>query len=155
MAPAWDASPPKDDSGYFEMMSKAIFTAGLNWKMVENKWPNFRKAFGRFAPAKVARFSAKDVQLLMKDKGIVRNEKKIWATIQNAGTIVEMEKEFGSMKGFIASFGGKEKVLQEELQNRFKFMGPSTARTFLWMAGYKLTPTKEEAAWLKGHPEHQ
>jgi DNA-3-methyladenine glycosylase I len=155
MAPGWRTAPPKDDSDYFDMMSRAIFTAGLNWRMVENKWPNFRRAFGGFSPAKVAKFTDRDVRALMKDPGIVRNEKKIWATVQNANTILDLEREYGSMKEFIDSFGKKEKGLLEELQRRFKFMGPSTARMFLWMVGYPLTPTKEERMWMKSHPEHK
>jgi DNA-3-methyladenine glycosylase I len=90
----------------------------------------------------------------MNNTGIVRNEKKIWATVQNANTILDLEKEHGSVKEFMESFGKNEKGLQEELRRRFKFMGPSTARMFLWMVGYPLTPTKEEKLWMKGHPEH-
>lgn len=155
MAPGSNTSPPRDDTEYFDALSRAIFTAGLNWSMVEKKWPNFRRAFAGFSPSRVAKFSSKDIQALMKDTGIVRNEKKIWATVQNAHTILDLEKEYGSVRGFIDSFGKKDKILQEELQQRFKFMGPSTARTFLWMAGYPLTPTKEERMWLKSHPGHR
>ncbi len=154
MPPAWKASPPRDDSGYFDLMSRAIFTAGLNWSMVEKKWPNFREAFGGFSPAKVAKLSEREVKTLMNNPGIVRNEKKIRATVQNARTILDLEKEYGSVRGYIDSFGKQEGRLQEELQNRFKHMGPSTARVFLWMVGYPLTPTKEEKMWMKGHPEH-
>lgn len=135
-------------------MSRAIFTAGLNWRMVENKWPDFRRAFDDFAPAKVSKFGQKDVNALMNDTKIVRNEKKIWATIENARTVLDLAKEHGSMKGYIGSFGKKEKLVLEDLQGRFKFMGPSTARMFLWMVGYPLTPTKEEKMWMKGHPGH-
>lgn len=145
---------PKDDVGYFDAMSKAIFTAGLNWGMVEKKWPAFRVAFDGFTPTKVARFSTKKVQALMDNTSIVRNEKKIWATIENANTYVDLNREFGSIRGYIDSFGGKEKLLQEDLQRRFRFMGPSTARTFLWMVGYPLTPTQEEKTWLKSNHEH-
>jgi len=146
---------PKDDSDYFDRMSKAIFTAGLNWKMVENKWPAFQKAFHEFSPTKVAKLTEKDVNSLMKNQEIVRNEKKIRATVENAKTILAIEKEFGSIKGYIDSFKGGEVRLQKELQDRFKHVGPSTARMFLWMTDYPLTPTKEEKMWMKGHPEHK
>ncbi len=155
MAPMMGADPPKDDRGYFDLMSRAIFTAGLNWTVVEKKWPNFRKSFVGFSPEKVAKLSEQDVKALMNDVGIVRNERKIRATIQNAKSILGLRKEFGSMKGYIDSFGKKEDKLQEDLQRRFEHLGPSTSRTFLWMVGYHLTPTKEEKMWMKGHPEHQ
>lgn len=155
MAPAWSSTPPRDDTDYFDRMSKAIFTAGLNWKMVENKWPAFRKAFSGFSPAKVSRLTEKDVAALMKNQGIVRNEKKIRATVENAKAILAIEKEFGSVKGYIDSFGGREANLLKELQERFSHVGPSTARMFLWTVHYPLTPTKEEKMWMKGHPDHR
>jgi DNA-3-methyladenine glycosylase I len=155
MLPFWDATPPKDDSEYLDRMSKAIFTAGLSWKMVENKWPAFQEAFSGFLPAKVARFTENDVKALMRNKGIVRNERKIRATVDNAKMILDIEKEFGSVKEFIDSYRGGEVGLQKELQEKFRHVGPSTVRMFLWAVNYPLTPTKEEKTWLKGHRESQ
>ncbi len=154
MAPSWKATPPKDDQGYFDLMSRAIFTAGLNWSMIEKKWPNFRKAFADFSPSKVANLSERDVKSLMENPGIVRNEKKIRATVENAKTILDLEKEYGSVKAYLDTFGKREGKLLEDLQYKFKHMGPSTARTFLWAISYSLTPTKEEQQWRKGHHEH-
>jgi len=151
MPPAWKVSPPRSDADYLDRLSKAIFTAGLNWTVVENKWPNFRKAFAGFSPAKVAKLSEKEIRALIKDPGIVRNERKIRATVLNARTILELGKEHGSIGKYIDTFGKQEVKLQEELQQRFEHLGPSTARTFLWMVGYPLTPTKEERMWMKGH----
>jgi DNA-3-methyladenine glycosylase I len=148
MPPSWKVTLPKDDSEYFERMSRAILTAGLNWSMVEKKWPNFRKAFAGFSPEKVAKLTEKDVKALMGDDGIVRNERKIRATIHNAGEFVSLRKEFGSFKGYVASFGKDEGRLQEDLQEKFKHVGGSTARMFLWSVGYDLTPTAEEKKWM-------
>jgi len=152
--PLWNASPPKDDASYFDFMSRAIFTAGLNWRMVEKKWPDIRKAFHGFSPAKVSKLSNKDVKTLMSNERNIRNEKKIWATIENARTILDLQKEHGSFGNYFDSFGDKEKLLLEDLPRRFKFMGPSTSRMFLYLVGYQLTPTKEEKAWMGAHPGH-
>ncbi len=152
--PGWKAAPPKDDRGYLDLMSKAIFSAGLNWRMVEKKWPHFRKAFRDFSPEKVAGLSERDIRALMQDSGIVRNERKIRATVENARTILDLAKEHGSVKGYIAGFGTREGKLLEDLQYKFKHMGPATARVFLWSIGYSLTPTEDEKRWMKGHPEH-
>src|SRR5256885_14678326 len=103
--PGWKTVPPKDDQGYFDLMSRAIFTAGLNWRMIEKKWPDFQRAFRDFTPEKVARLSERDISALMKDPGIVRNEKKIRATVENAKTILDLAKEHGSIKGYISGFG--------------------------------------------------
>jgi len=144
---------PKGDADYFDRMSRAIFAAGLNLEMVEKKWPNFRKAFAAFSPEKVAKMTEKDVKSLMGDAGIVRNEKKIRATIHNAGEFVSLKKEFGSFKGYVASFGKDEDGLQKDLQEKFKHVGGSTARMFLWSSGYKLTPTSEEKKWMSKNTE--
>src|SRR3989442_3244189 len=90
--------PPKDDAEYFERLTKSVFTAGLNWSVVENKWPDFQKAFANFSLPQVAKFNEKEMKNLMGNSGIVRNEKKIKATIHKAGEILKLEKEVGSVK---------------------------------------------------------
>jgi len=139
---------PKSDDEYFERMTKSLFSAGLNWTVIDNKWTNFRKAFDGFSIAKVAKYSEKQVDALMEDSGIVRNEKKIAATVYNAKAVAEASKEFGSFKKYLQSFGKDEGALQTDLQKRFKHLGPSSARTFLWSVGHPLTPTAEEKNWL-------
>jgi len=147
----WGAKPPKSDAEYFERMTRAIFTAGLNWRMIEKKWPNFRKAFSGFTLPQVAKFSEKNVRTLLNDEGIVRNEKKIRATIHNAEQVLALKKEFGSFRDYLGSFGKKEEQLQEDLQTRFQHVGPSTARMFLWSVAHPLTPNAEEKKWMSSH----
>jgi len=151
MSPRWKAKPPKDDAGYFELMTKTLFTAGLNWGMIERKWFGFRKAFSGFSLAKVSRLTERDVRRLMADEGIVRNERKIRATVHNAGQFIGLKKEFGSFGRYLDSFGKNEKRLQSDLQERFEHLGTSTARMFLWSVGYPLTPTPQEKKWMSGH----
>ncbi len=93
MSPAWKITKPRNDTEYFERMTKTVFNAGLNWTVVEKKWPDFRRSFTEFSPSKVARFSEKKVKALMNNEGIVRNEKKIRATVHNAGQFLKLEKE--------------------------------------------------------------
>ena len=144
-------TPPGDDSAYFERMTKALFTAGLSWEMVEKKWPNFKKAFHGFDPGKVSATKAAGVERLMKDPGIVRNERKVKATVENAKQFETIRKSHGSFGKYIDSFGKDEQRLQEALQKDFRHVGPSTARMFLWSVGYKLTPNAEEKKWMAGH----
>lgn len=147
----WKATPPKDDRGYFERMTTHLFTAGLNWKVVENKRIAFARAFSNFSPAKVAKFTERDVKRLMSDAGIVRNEKKIRATIHNAIQFLGVQKQHDSFKQYLAHFGMNEKEVQKDLQERFHHMGVSTTRMFLWSVGYPLTPNSEEKKWMAGH----
>jgi len=146
--PGWKVTPPKDDAEYFEKMSKTLFSSGLSWEMVEKKWPGFHKAFAGFAPRRVAEMDEKDVKVLMGNGSIVRNERKIRATIHNANEVLNVKIKYGSFSQYLASFGRDEARLQRDLQDRFQHVGPSTARIFLWSVGHKLTPTAEEKKWM-------
>lgn len=149
--PSMNIKPPKNDDEYFERLTKTVFTAGLNWTVVENKWPDFQKAFADFSIPKVAKFGEKNIKTLMANTGIVRNEKKIKATIHNAGEFMKLQKEYGSVKKYIDSYGKDEDGLQANVQTRFQHVGPMTARTFLWSSGCPLTPNKEEKKWMASH----
>ena len=153
MSPSWNVKPPKNDDEYFERMTKSIFTAGLNWSVVDKKWPSFQKAFVQFSPSKIAKFTEKNVSTLMKDTRIVRNERKIKATVHNAGEVLKLQKEHGSFAKYIGSFAKDEERLLSDLQDKFQNLGVSTARTFLWSVGYQLTPNAEEKKWMAGHKE--
>ena len=118
---------------------------------MDKKWPSFQKAFARFSPVKIAGFSDNNVSALMYDTGIVRNERKIKATIHNAGMFLTLQKERGSFAKYLDSFGKDEERLLSELQEKFQHFGASMARTFLWSVGYPLTPNKEEKKWMAGH----
>ena len=75
---------PPNDNAYFENMCRIIFQAGLNWSIIDKKWPTTKKAFAQFDVEKVARFTEADVKRLLEDEGIIRNKGKIQALIQNA-----------------------------------------------------------------------
>src|ERR687888_1292171 len=64
--------PLHQDRGLFEFLILEGAQAGLSWETILRKRDAYRKAFDRFDPAKVARYTARDVARLMKDEGIVR-----------------------------------------------------------------------------------
>lgn len=142
---------PNSDDEYFERMTHALFQAGLNWKVIQNKWPNFRTAFDDFSINRVARYNNKELKRLMNDQGIIRNEGKIKSTIFNAQQFLKTISEFGSFRDYVNSFGKDHAALQSDLQARFHHLGESSSRTFLWMSGLKLKPTAEEKMWLAQH----
>ena len=129
-------SPPNDDA-YFENMTRVIFLAGLSWKMIDKKWPNFRKAFKDFSIERVARFSQKDVQGLMNDAGIVRNRAKITAAVDNARQFQNVRTEHGSFKQYLDSLDKSENYASviKDLGRKFSRVGPSSARIFLYSVG--------------------
>jgi DNA-3-methyladenine glycosylase I len=128
--------PPNDDA-YFENMCRVIFQAGLNWNVIENKWPNFRKAFRDFSIDNVAKFDNSDIEHLMKNEGIVRNRAKIEAIVQNAARMKDIKKRFGSFQSYLDSLDKSSNYASviEELGKQFKRLGPSSASIFLYSIG--------------------
>ena len=127
--------PPADDDGYFESLTLEIFEAGLNWTLIFNKRAAFRSAFDGFAVEAVAEYSDDDVERIMASPGIVRNRRKIVASIANAQRFRELQTESGSFRNWLEGLEGDEPALIAELRKQFKFTGPSVARSFLHDVG--------------------
>jgi DNA-3-methyladenine glycosylase I len=132
-----DGKRPQNDDTYFENMTHVIFQAGLSWKMITNKWLNFKRAFANFSIEKVAKFNDKDVERLMTDKGIIRNRQKISATINNAIQLQEIKKKHGSFQSYLDKLDKSDNYASviKELGKQFERVGPSTARIFLYSVG--------------------
>src|SRR5438094_226155 len=88
--------PSHSDRHLFEMLILEGAQAGLSWSTILHKRRNYRRAFARFDPRKVARFDARRRAVLMQDEGIVRNRLKIESTVTNARAFLRMQQEFGS-----------------------------------------------------------
>jgi DNA-3-methyladenine glycosylase I len=84
---------------------------GLSWRTILHKREAFRRAFKNFDIGKVARFTEKDIQRLLQDKGIVRNQQKIRAMVNNALRIEEIQEEFGSFDSYIWQFTAHETII--------------------------------------------
>ena len=127
---------PKNDDEYYEILCQSVFQAGFSWKVVCNKWPNFQKAFHRFQIKKVAALKTQDVDKFLKDPGIIRNNQKIMAVIENAHIVLKIQKEFGSFKKFVIAlrklpYENRKKILSDI----FSFVGPTGAFHFFWSIG--------------------
>jgi DNA-3-methyladenine glycosylase I len=131
--------PVHDDRRLFEKLCLEGFQSGLSWRTILAKRDNFRAAFRDFDFEKVARFTARDVQRLLADAGIVRHRGKIEAVINNARRAREMVKGEGSLDAFFWKFapGAKDGVaLSKELKKRgWKFVGPTTVYAFMQAMG--------------------
>lgn len=126
-----------EDKDYFENMTRIIFQGGLNWKIIEQKWTNFQKAFKEFSIDQVAKFDDSKVEELMKNKGIVRNRAKIIGTILNAQQIQKIKKEHGSFKNYVEGLDKSKNyaLAIKELSKKFSRLGPSSAQIFLFSVG--------------------
>jgi DNA-3-methyladenine glycosylase I len=117
-------TPVHDDKVLFEFLVLESFQAGLSWLTILKKRENFRRAFANFDVKKVAKFDEKKYEQLMQDAGIIRNQLKIRAAINNAARFIEIQKEFGSFDKYVWSFvGGKP------LNNKLKSLKEIQPRT--------------------------
>ena len=113
--------PVHDDRKHFEFLILEGAQAGLSWSMILKKREGYRKAFADFDPSKVARFTENKIQKLLLDPGIVRNQLKIRASVNNAKRFLEVQKEFGSFDKYIWGFvGGKPIVNKPKSTSQIK-----------------------------------
>ena len=143
--------PVSDDHRLFEKLSLEGFQSGLSWRTILAKRENFRAAFHNFDFDKIARFTQRDVNRLLKDEGIVRHRGKIEAVINNARRAQELVKQEGSLAAFIWRYEPEKKqlakpqtastsveslALSKELKKLgWKFVGPTTAYAFMQAMG--------------------
>ena len=147
--------PVHDDRALFEFLILEGAQAGLSWSTILAKRENYRAAFAGFDPAKIARFSAKRIDALLLDPGIVRNRLKVNSAVVNARAFLAVQQEFGSFDAYIWSFvGGKPKrnmwtamsgvpantaesdAMSKDLQKRgFKFVGSTICYAFMQATG--------------------
>src|SRR5215467_12496351 len=98
--------PVRNDRRLFEFLVLEGAQAGLSWSTILNKRDNYRKAFLRFDPKKVARLDSRRRARLLRDPGIVRNRMKVAAAVENARRLLELREECGSFSRYVWSFVG-------------------------------------------------
>lgn len=136
---------PTKLADYLEVLTRAAFQAGISWKVIEAKWKGFREAFFRFDPKAVAGLEPPDVDRLAEDTRIVRNRRKIEATVHNARTLIDLEEEFGGFRKYLRSYGGFDDLVAD-MKRRFKFIGDTGAYYFLYCVGEQVPEHQE---WMK------
>jgi len=103
--------PVHDDQKLFAKLCLDLMQAGLNWRTILYKQENFEKAFDNFHIETVAEYDEAKYEELMQNAGIVRNQLKIRAIINNASRVLEVQKEFGSFDSYLWGFT-QGKVIQ-------------------------------------------
>jgi DNA-3-methyladenine glycosylase I len=96
--------PVHDDRTHFEFLILEGAQAGLSWSTILNKRRGYRLAFANFSPAKVARFTARECERLLKHGEIVRNRLKIASTVDNARAFLAIQEQFGSYDAYVWRF---------------------------------------------------
>jgi DNA-3-methyladenine glycosylase I len=129
--------PLHDDNELFGRLVLEINQAGLSWETILKKEDGFRKAYSNFDIKKVAAFSEADREKLLNDAGIIRNRSKVNAAIENAKTILRLQKEFGSFEKWLTHHHPKTKEEWVKLfKTTFKFTGGEIVGEFLMSTGY-------------------
>lgn len=147
--------PVRDDRRLFEFLLLEGAQAGLSWITILRKRDEYRKAFHRFDPARIARYTRTDVRRLLANEGIVRNRAKIASAIGNARAFLRLQREVGNASVFLWSFvDGRPRVnrfrsmkevpafspeaerMSRELKKRgFRFVGPTICYAFMQATG--------------------
>lgn len=129
--------PIHDDNELFGRLLLEINQAGLSWETILKKEKNFRKAYDEFHIKKIAGYGEADRERLMTDPGIIRNRLKINAAIENAKTIMVLQKEYGSFEKWLESGHPKTKDEWVKLfKKTFRFTGGEIVNEFLMSIGY-------------------
>lgn len=121
------------DEEFFELLTKVVFMTGFSRSVVEKRWEAFRGAFQGFRIEDVAAFDEVIVEKMLEhDSGIIRNVRKVRATIANARTCLELRSEYGSLQLFCESLADLgEHAASAVLRKAFALVGESAAKT-LW-----------------------
>ncbi len=143
--------PVSNDQRLFEKLCLEGFQAGLSWRTILVKRENFRSAFQHFDVDQIARFTQRDINRLLKDKGIVRHRGKIEAVVNNAKRAQELIRQAGSLAAFFWRYEPDVKqlakpqtvstsvasiALSKDLKKLgWKFIGPTTAYAFMQAMG--------------------
>ncbi len=147
--------PLHDDRRLFEFLVLDAFQAGLSWAIILKKREHFRRALHGFDPARIARYTARDLRRLLGDPGIIRNRGKVEATVGNARRFLEVQAEFGTFDRYIWQFVGGRPIahrfrsesripatsresdaMSRDLRVRgFRFVGSTICYAFMQAAG--------------------
>ena len=147
--------PSHDERHLFEMLVLEGAQAGLSWATILRKREGYREAFAGFDPEPVARFTARDVERLLKNPGIVRNRAKVQAAVTNARAALEVREELGGLDAYLWGFVDGRPIMNrwkrlselpaetplsgamsKDLKKRgFRFVGPTICYAFMQAVG--------------------
>jgi 3-methyladenine DNA glycosylase Tag len=138
---------PKSLADYLEVMSRSVFQTGISWKVVEIKWPSIKEAFHGFDPKVISKLTIDEIDMLVEDKRIIRNRRKVEAIVSNASRLLELEASYGGFQKYLRSFDSFDELIKD-LRKQFKYLGDMGSYYFLWVVNEKVPPYEE---WSSKH----
>jgi 3-methyladenine DNA glycosylase Tag len=146
-----DVIIPASLADYLEVMTRAVFQAGVRWKQIGEHWDAYREAFANFDPARVALFDELDVERVLQTPGILRTSRKVRATIANAVALLQTDHDYG-FKNYLRSFTTYDELVKD-FKKRFSFMGEMNVWYVLFRTGEPVPRFEEWVATIPGtHP---
>ncbi len=130
---------------YLEVITQAVFQAGVSWAQIDNRWEYYKKAFKDFDVETISSFEDADIERLMTEPNVMHSKKKIVATIKNARTILAMDKAHGGFQNYLRSKKTYEELVAD-IRKRFSFLGEMSVYYFLFRVG---EPVPEFEGWIK------
>jgi hypothetical protein len=140
---------PRALSGYLEALARAMFQAGLSWRVVDAKWPGMKEPLYGFDPERLARLSPSDVDELMGDTRVIRNRAKLESLVENAQTMLELDAEHKGFRRYLRSLGDFDETVAE-LKRQFRFLGDTGAYYFLHVVDEDVPPHEQWTARQAG-----
>ncbi len=98
--------PSRDDRHLFEMLILENQQAGLSWITVLRKREAFREALEGFDPVRIAKYTERQIENLMRNPKIIRNRLKLRAAITNARAFLDTQDAHGGFAPYLWSFVG-------------------------------------------------
>lgn len=147
--------PPHNDESIFEQYTIGIFAAGLNWNISFLKYPELTKAYHNWNLQRITKMTEGEIDRMLKNKGLIRNRKKMVATIDNAKLVLKIQRRYGSLDNYfwslvgyqqqrihvntIAKLGTRSKIgdqiAKRMKKDGFKYAGPVSVYSFLVSIG--------------------
>jgi 3-methyladenine DNA glycosylase Tag len=144
---------PERSADYLNIISRAVFSAGLSWAVIDAKWDAFEEAFRGFDPVAVAALTDPELEVLAEDSRLVRSRSKIRATVDNAAAILAIEREHGSMRAWLDGFGSYGEATAA-VHRRFKYLSKTFgAYYFLYISGTAIPDFPTFEAWSEATGE--
>lgn len=120
--------PLHDDQALFELLILEGFQAGLSWECILNKREAFRAAYEGFDPETVSCYGEGKIAELLANPAIVRNSRKINASIANARAFLQIQKEYGSFDAFIWHFTNGKTLAESHTEHTTSSLSDEISR---------------------------
>ena len=124
------------DAKALSRLSKGVFRAGFNWKVVEKRWPDIEAALHGFDPERIAPFGSREITRYLKQPGVIKNRARLEAVIENARWFLDLRGEYGSLGKMLAKWPSGEIVeLWRRMNRDGSRIGVSTGSYFVREVG--------------------